>query len=153
VTHQASGQHVNHGGVYHRLASFGQDFIVLFTSIITTDALNIGRFRRLAVHDRSTGHRFPAIGFPKLCTGSHVDVFPDSILPPNAEAVIDGLLRRKVVGQHPPSTVGTQQVEDGVQNLTKDIATFCLCLSWALASAARSFAIRRLKGQLDKIIL
>jgi hypothetical protein len=46
-----------------------------------------------------------------------MDLFPQSLLSPAAEVVVDGLPRRQVMGQQPPSTTGPQPVGHGVDQL------------------------------------
>src|SRR5258706_8132147 len=44
---------------------------------------------------------------------------PSSISGPTAKVIINGLPRAKILGEHPPSTAGADQVEDAIDHLAQ----------------------------------
>jgi hypothetical protein len=45
--------------------------------------------------------------------------FPESILPPQTEVVIDGFPGRQIVRKQAPRTAASQQIQDGIENFPR----------------------------------
>jgi hypothetical protein len=80
-----------------------------------------GALYRLAIHYASTGLRISFQANPQAFTDSPVDLFPGSVDAPFPEVPLNGGPSRKVVRQQAPLAAAFQEVEDGVQDLTKAV--------------------------------
>jgi len=76
-----------------------------------------GGLHRLAIHAARTGPGIASETDPKPLSEGGVDPLPRPIDAPEAEVMVDGLPRRKVVGKKPPGAATTDDVEDGIEDL------------------------------------
>src|SRR5215207_723831 len=78
-----------------------------------------GRLDRLRIHHSCAGLRIPFQANPEVFAESPVDLLPGTVYAPFSEVVVDGGPPREVMGKHAPLATALQEVEDGVQDLTK----------------------------------
>jgi hypothetical protein len=83
----------------------------------TLGSFHQGSLDGLAVQDACTGLGIPPHLGSQLFPESSMDGLPGAIQPPETEVMVGGSPRRKFMGEEPPLTSGTKEVEDGVHDL------------------------------------
>jgi hypothetical protein len=76
----------------------------------------------LGIDHPGAGLRISFQANPKALANSPIDPFPGTVDAPGSEVVIDGRPSREVVGKKAPLTTAFEDVEDGVQDLTKVVS-------------------------------
>jgi hypothetical protein len=89
-------------------------------SIVT--ALLCATLDRLGINHASAGPWISVQANPQAFSYSPVDPFPGTVDAPGSEVVVNGRSSREVVGKQAPLTTAFEDVEDGVQNLTKIVS-------------------------------
>src|SRR5829696_1103484 len=80
-------------------------------------ATDPGGLDRLGVGDARARQRVPAQAGPQSLAQHGVQPLPCPLRAPPAEPPVDGLPRRKILGQQPPGAAALEDVEDGVKDL------------------------------------
>jgi len=93
--------------------------LVFFPRVVPLGSADMGRLHRLAIHTQRLGRRRRSSIQAHLLTQGGVDLVPHPGHAPEAEAGVDGLPGREVVGQHTPSRAGAEVVEQRVEDLTR----------------------------------
>jgi hypothetical protein len=86
--------------------------------VIATRATQTDGFDTLAVNDACTGLSFTSHLFTHLHAQCCMKSFPEAIFIPQTKVVIHGFLRRQIVGKQTPSASASQQIENGIDDLT-----------------------------------
>ena len=89
-----------------------------FGAIVAAYAADPGRPYRLTVDDASARLRVASNTRAELLAQHLVDMLPRSVHTPQAKVVIGGLPGWELVRQQPPRAATSNDVEDGVQDLT-----------------------------------
>jgi hypothetical protein len=76
---------------------------------------------RLGINDTRAGLWVSPQPHPQAYTQSCVEPLEGSINAPSPKPPVDGLLRREVAGQKPPSAAALEDVEDGVEDLPSGV--------------------------------
>lgn len=96
----------------------------LLAAVISPYASNSGCLDLLAVDDAGTGLGVsPNPDAQPFAKGS-MHRLPDAIQSPEPEVVIDRLPGRELVGQQPPLTTTTDDIEDGIQDLPPGVGSW-----------------------------
>src|SRR5579859_690735 len=90
---------------------------IFFSSIVATlDASHWTGFDRLTIEHSGTGLRLtPHLASDLFAQGGH-DLFPQALLAPETEVMIDRLAVGQIMGHLSPGTACTHQVEDAVDD-------------------------------------
>src|SRR5215216_2747649 len=80
-----------------------------------------GGLGRLGIDHSCAGLRVSARPHPQAFTQSCVEPLEGSIYAPSPKPPVDGLPRREVAGQKPPSTATPQDVEESVKDLAEAV--------------------------------
>jgi hypothetical protein len=94
--------------------------IDLLATIVT--ALLCATLDRLGINHACAGLWISVQANPEAFLYSPVDPFPGTVDAPGSEVVVNGRSSREVVGKQAPLTTAFEDVEDGVQNLTKIVS-------------------------------
>lgn len=94
---------------------------LLATVVTAIFSAHRGALYRLGVHHASAGLRISPQANPKAFSDGPIDPLPSAVDTPLSEIVVDGGPSREVVGKHSPLATALQDVEDGVQDLTKTV--------------------------------
>jgi hypothetical protein len=89
-----------------------------FGAIVAADAANPGRPDRLTVDDARARLRVTPNTRTELFAQHLVDMLPGAVYTPEPKVVVRGLPGWELVRQQPPGTATSDDVEDGVQDLT-----------------------------------
>src|SRR5918998_728810 len=93
--------------------------LYLLTAIVSSHSSHTGGLHRLAIHYASAGLRFSFHADTKAFAQGGMQPFPGTVAAPSSEVMVDSLPGREVVRQQAPGTATTEQVEDGVKDLTQ----------------------------------
>ena len=88
----------------------------LFAGVIAAQPAGFRGPHALAVDHTSRWRGVLADLLTCLLQEDHPDPMPDAVLPETSKVVVDRALRRKVLRQHVPGTVGADEIEDRVQH-------------------------------------
>jgi hypothetical protein len=97
-------------------------FDLLASVIAALFSAHHGALDRLGIDHPGAGLRISFQANPKAFSDSPIDPFPGTVDAPGSEVVIDGWPSREVVGKKVPLTTAFEDVEDGVQDLTKVVS-------------------------------
>src|SRR5437763_17086586 len=89
----------------------------LLAAVVAPLAADLRALDRLAVDAAGPRRRLPTGRRPDHATQGVGDPLPGAVVTPLPEVVVDGALRRQVVGQHVPLAARAGLVEDGVEDL------------------------------------
>ena len=90
----------------------------LFAGVEAALASLVGDFHRLTIKDAGGGIAFLARVQSQRQDQHLMDGLPDSLLPPPAKVAVDRGSRGEVVRQHPPWTIDTNHINNGIHNKT-----------------------------------
>src|SRR5215203_3201235 len=101
--------------------------LYLLSSVVASLSSYPGSLHRLRIHYASAGLRIPLEACSQTMAQGIMQPLPGTIDAPNPEVMMDGLPRRELVWQQTPSTATTDDVEDGVKDLSRKE---CLSVFW-----------------------
>ena len=111
-------------GLEHEALSVHEDMALtaldLLTSVVTAlFASHRGALERLAIHHARAGLGISFQANPEAFSDGPIDTLPGAVDTPSPKVVVDGGPSREVMGEQAPLAAAFEDVEDGLEDLTK----------------------------------